>query len=232
MTTLSCADGGVSPPLTAESLNVRVPMKVASSFAAAVKTDTGRLELASRSAATEWAAVPPEVLANSAPLYSWATSAGFEDRIAYAQAFTSHGANNVAHRVTMSLAYNQQDMGAAGEAAQGADSDFLPVLPGGAPRAFYTNKNHVVGASCGWAFNAQSTHKVWNSLMTSNQSILTWGTREETSSNHATQPACRGETQSTGSGSGSSGWQVCYYTVWYDTAGNDLGTDFLYCTAL
>ncbi|PYP80431.1 MAG: hypothetical protein DMD35_04810 [Gemmatimonadetes bacterium] len=103
---------------------------------------------------------------------------------AYGQAIVRYGANNAVADVDLSVR-NAQGTLLATSTGHAQASYFLP-----GDHTLYASTNAYVAQTCRAAAQATARGNVFDSFLTTTQSLASWGQKAETSGRTATQPAC------------------------------------------
>jgi hypothetical protein len=126
--------------------------------------------------------VPPEY--QNYTSVSVSADAGFIGQTAYGQALVSYSGNNGSATVDL-VARNAQGTTVGSNSGTVADSHVFP-----SNYSMTANTTILLSASCGITINATASGKVWDTFLSANQSMLTWGNKAGSDTKGAAQPAC------------------------------------------
>jgi len=128
------------------------------------------------------AGVPPEYQHYTS--VSVTADAGFIGQTAYGQALVTYGGNNGSATVDL-VARNAQGTVVGTNTGTTVDSHVFPST-----YSITASTNILLSASCGTTINASAVGKVFDTFVSSAQSMLTWGNQSASASKGAAQAAC------------------------------------------
>jgi len=128
------------------------------------------------------ASVPPEYQKYTS--ISVRADAGFIGQTAYGQALVSYGGNNGQATVDL-VARNAQGTTVGTNTSTTAESHVFP-----SNYSVTASTTILLTAACGITINASASGKVFDTFLSANQSMLTWGNQTGGDTKGAAQPAC------------------------------------------
>jgi hypothetical protein len=169
----------------------------------------------------ELATLPPE-FSEESTILAYDVEAGFsEGDGAFAEASMTYYATNAEQEATVTVRAGSTQIGT--KTGRSVRHNFLPST-----RTMHTIIGLPFAGACGHIADAKGQHKAWHQFFVVGWKFLTWGAKEEPSSNYARQRECEARTPRGGSGDDpyEGGCEVCqqwFYVfqdgtvaVWWD----------------